>query len=101
VTFVDTVEELTDLHEIMAAHCPFGPIGRGHGAGFERPHREMNLQSERLEDRASKRRQIAKGTMIETDFKGGGARLYDLHAAWQPGTGLAASPRHCQADTPV
>jgi Siphovirus Gp157 len=67
-TLADTVEGLTDLHEILQAVIR-AAFGRGPRLGAQGPYCRDGGQGERLQDRAAKRRQIAKEVMTELDIK--------------------------------
>ena len=83
-TLADTVEGLTDLHEILAVIIRAALADHSLATGIEGRIAEMLARRDRLQDRAVKRRQIAKDVMVELDLKKLSAP--DFTASIRPGT---------------
>jgi hypothetical protein len=62
----DAVEGLTDLHEILAVVIRAALADQALATGIEGRIAEMLARRDRLQDRAAKRRQIAKDVMVLT-----------------------------------
>ena len=68
-TLADTVEGLTDLREILQAVIRAALADEALASGLKGRIGEMEDRLRRLQDRGSKRRQIAKEVMAELDIK--------------------------------
>ena len=83
-TLADTVEGLTDLQEILTAVIRGALADQALATGLEGRIGEMQARRDRLQDRAAKRRQIAKDVMVELDLKKLSAP--DFTVSIRPGT---------------
>jgi Siphovirus Gp157 len=68
-TLSDTVEGLTDLHEVLAAIIRAALADEAMATGLKGRIAEMEDRLGRLQDRSAKRRQIAKDVMVDLDLR--------------------------------
>jgi hypothetical protein len=68
-TLADTLEGLTDLHEIVSAIVRAALEDEALADGLKQRMSEMEARLQRLLQRAAQRRQIARETMVETEVK--------------------------------
>lgn len=68
-TLADTVEGLTDMHQILEAIIRSSLEDQALATGLKARIGEMQDRLDRLMERASKRRHIAKDVMIDLDLK--------------------------------
>ncbi len=82
-TLADTVKGLTNVHEILMAIVRAALADEALASGLKGRIAEMEDRLGRLQDRAAKRRQIAKEVMTELDIKK--LEAADFTASLRPG----------------
>ncbi len=68
-TLADTVDGLTDLHDIVASVIRCALVDEALASGLKGRLEEMQGRLERLLERAAKRRHLARDVMLELDLK--------------------------------
>ena len=83
-TLTDTLEGITDLHEMIAAVIRSALVDEALSAGLRRRLDEMKERLTRLEERGAKKRQLALGAMDEVGL--GKLQQPDFTASTRPGS---------------
>ena len=82
-TLADTLEGITDLHEMIAAVIRSALVDEALQAGLRTRLEDMRKRLSRLEERGAKKRQLALGAMCEVGLKKlEQPGLHRLHAGW-------------------
>src|ERR1041384_6699149 len=68
-TLSDTLEGLTDLHEVLAAVVRAAVLEEAMAEGLKAHIKVLQDRLERLHERAAARRQVARDAMLEVDLK--------------------------------
>lgn len=67
--FADTLEGLTDLHEMLGGIIRSSLADQAMASGLKKRLEEMKSRFARLDERASKKRQLALKALLEADIK--------------------------------
>ena len=68
-TLADTVEGLTNLHEIIAAVIRSALLDEALASGLKQRIEQMEERQRRLDDRAAKRREMVREAMVQNDIR--------------------------------
>jgi DNA-binding transcriptional MerR regulator len=68
-TVADTVEGLTNVHELLAAIIRAALIDEAYASGLKERIEQMEARMRRLDERAARKRQIARDAMVENEIK--------------------------------
>ena len=68
-TLADTLEGLTDLHEVIAAVVRAAVVDEALVDGLKRHMQALQERMRRISERAGERRRIARDAMVEADLK--------------------------------
>src|SRR5262245_34711000 len=89
-TLADTLEGITDLHEMIAAVIRSALVDEALQAGLRSRLEEMRQRLARLEERGTKKRQLALDTMCDVGLKK--LEQPDFTASARAGIPLFSSP---------
>ena len=85
-TIRDTLEGITDLHEMIATVIRSALVDEAFHVGLRSRVDDMRERLSRLELRASKKRELALEAMTEVGLTRLSSRLYRLSSSWIPGS---------------